>query len=185
MYIQFLQYLIIFLIFLKILELIKIKKNYIVSYLYTNEIAQRDENQSNLVNIIDPLIIWNDTLIYYPYIVTNEESMRPDLICFSIYNNFSYIDELLLINNILNPWSIKAGQTIYYIDEDSILILQRQYKNNEEKIIKNLVNPNKDTKKDPNRDSGTGLSPTIKPSGLKDVSIDFNDKTIKIIDRFK
>lgn len=156
-----------------------------MSFLYSNEVSQRDEKQENLVNIIDPVVIWKDTLTYYTYIVSNEEAMRPDLVCFSIYKNFSYIDELLLINNILNPWSIKGGQTIYYLDEDSILILQLQSKNDNQKIVQTLVNPNKDTKKDPNRDNGTGLSPTIKPSGLKDVSVDFNDKTIKIIDRFK
>lgn len=156
-----------------------------MSYLYTNEIAKRDKKQGNLVDIVNPVVIWNDTLTYYPYVVSREESMRPDLICFNIYSNFGYIDELLTWNNILNPWSIQEGQLIYYLDEDSIKTLQLDAKTDQEQVVNSLVNPNKDTKKDPNRDGGTGLTPTIKPAGLKDVSVDFNNKTIKIMDRFK
>lgn len=156
-----------------------------MNYLYTNEIVQRDQLQGNLFDIIDPIVIWNDSLNYFPYVVSQEESMRIDLICFNIYNNFNYIDELLTLNNILNPWSIQAGQTIYFIEEDSIQVLQLQTKADDQKIVRELVNPNKDTQKDPNRDTGTGLPPTIKPAGLKDVSVDYNNKTIKIMDRFK
>jgi hypothetical protein len=156
-----------------------------MSYLYTHETAKRDKKQRNLVNIISPLIIWNDSFNYYSYIVSQEESMRPDLICFNIYGNFSYIDELLIWNNIINPWSIKEGQKIYFLEEDSIAALQLQAKADDDEIVKSLVNFNKDTEKDPNRDDGTGLTPTIKPSGLKDVMVDYNNKTIKIMDRFK
>jgi hypothetical protein len=156
-----------------------------MSYLYTNEISQRDKKQGDLIDIIDPVVIWNDTLNYLPYIVSTEEAMRPDLICFNIYNNFNYIDELLTWNNILNPWSIKEGQIIWFLDEDSIASIQLLAKNDEEEIVRSLVNPNKDTKKDPNRENGTGLPPTIKPAGIKDVTVDFNNKKIKILDRFK
>lgn len=156
-----------------------------MSYLYTNEIAKRDLKQGNLVDIIDPVIIWNDTLNYLPYLVSKEEAMRPDTICFNIYGNFNYIDELLTWNNILNPWSIKEGQIIYFLEEDDIVALQLQAKTDDQEIVKTLVNPNKDTQRDPNRDAGTGLPPTIKPAGLKDVTVDFNNKTIKIMDRFK
>lgn len=156
-----------------------------MSYLYTNETIQRDQKQNNLLDIIDPVVIWDDTLAYYPYTVSNEESMKPDLICFNIYGNFSYIDELLTLNNILNPWSIKAGQVIYFVDEDSLMALRLQAKADDQTVVASLVNPNKDTEKDPNRESGKGLPPTIKPAGVKDVSVDFNNKTIKIIDKFK
>lgn len=156
-----------------------------MSYLYTNENTTRDAKQNNLYNIIDPLVIWDDSLTYFPYIVTEEEAMRPSIICYNIYNNFLYVDELLAINNILDPWSIKAGQTIYYLDEDSMANLELQSKRDDQEVVVSLVNPNKDTKKDPSRDVGTGLPPTIKPAGLKDVTVDTNNKTIKIIDRLK
>ncbi len=156
-----------------------------MSYLYTNEIAARDLKQGNLVDIIDPVVIWDDTLNYLPYVVSREEAMRPDLICFNIYGNFNYIDEMLTWNNILLPWSVKEGQIIYFLEEDDITALQLQAKADEQEIVTQLVNPSKDTKKDPNRDTGTGLPPTIKPAGLKEVEVDFNNKTIKIMDRFK
>ena len=156
-----------------------------MSYIYTNENAKRDSNQSNLFNIVDPLVIWRDDIVYYPYFVSKEEEMNPSMICFNIYNKFDYIDELLTWNNILNPWSIREGQLIYYIEEDSIESLKVDTNQEKDTIVQSLVNPSKDTKKDPNRDSGTGLPPTIKPTGLKDVNVDYNNKTIKIIDRFK
>lgn len=158
-----------------------------MSYLYTNENTKRNQKMNNLLDLINPIVVWDDTLIYYPYIVKKEESMRIDLICFSIYNHFNYIDELLTINNILNPWSINEGQIIYYIEEDDMSAIKRTYGSlsNDDQIAESLVNPNKDTKKDPNRDAGTGLPASIKPAGIKDVSIDFNDKKIKIIDKFK
>lgn len=156
-----------------------------MSYLYTNENVARDTVQGNLYDIIDPLVIWDDTLIYYPYVVPQEEGMRIDQVCYDIYGHFNYVDELLTMNDIIDPWSIQAGQVIYYLDEDSLSNLQLQAKKDQQAVVVSLVNPNKDTKKDPNRDLGTGLPPTIKPAGLKDVTVDTNNKTIKIMDRFK
>lgn len=156
-----------------------------MSYLYTNETVQRDLTMGNLYDIVDPVLIWNDTLRYYPYMVQREEAMRIDLVCYSIYGNFNYIDELLTINHIMNPWSIKEGDIILFADEDDINTLQLQTKTDDQRIIRSLINPNKDTKKDPNRDEGTGLTPTIKPTNLKDVDVDFDNKKIRIIDRLK
>lgn len=154
-----------------------------MSYLYTLETVKRDKVNNNLYNIVDPVLGQDDTLNYYPYVVGQEEGMRIDLICFSIYGNFTYIDELLAINNIINPWSIKAGNIIYFLDEDDLISLRLAPKVDQTQILLDLVNPNKDTKKDPNRDTGTGLPPTIKPANLKEVDVDFNNKTIKIINK--
>jgi len=156
-----------------------------MSYLYTLQNVDREKKFNKLFDIINPVIKWDDSLTYYPYMVLKEEEMRPDMICFNIYNHFNYIDEILTWNNIINPWSIKEGQIIYYLEEDSVISLQLQKKKNSDEIVNELVNSNKDTKKDPNRESGTGLPPTIKPAGLKDVTVDFNNKTIKIMDKFK
>lgn len=156
-----------------------------MSYLYTLETAERNKNMDNLINIIDPLIYVDDTLNYYPYVVGEEESMRIDLICFNIYGNFAYIDELLTINNIINPWSIKSGDIIYFLNQDDLNVLRLSPKSDKQQIVNELVNPNKDTQVDPNRETGTGLPPTIKPSNLKEVEVDYNNKTIKIMDSFK
>jgi len=161
-----------------------------LSYLYTLEKAERNATQKNLTNIIDPIVGSDDSLSYYPYYVLDNEAMRIDMICYSIYGNFEYIDELLTINNILNPWSIRAGDIIYFLEEDDMASLRISRPANQADIVAKLVNPNKDTQKDPNRDSnsvtvGTGLPPSIKPNGLKDVNIDFDNKVIKIIDTLK
>jgi hypothetical protein len=156
-----------------------------MSYLYTNENAIRSKKQNNLIDIINPLVIWNDSIEYYAHVVSLEEEMRPDLICYNIYGNFEYIDEFLTWNNILNPWSIKQGQIVKYVNESDISILKLQATEDSSEVTKSLVNPSKDNKKDPNREQGTGLIPTIKPSGVKEVEVDFNNKKIKIMDSFK
>lgn len=156
-----------------------------MSYLYTLETAERKKEFNNLIDIIDPLLYINPTLNYYPYVVGNEEAMRIDLICFNIYGNFAYMDELLTINNIINPWSIKSGDVIYFLDQDDLNVIRMTPKADQQEIVNELVNPNKDTQIDPNRDEGTGLIPTIKPSNLKEVEVDYTNKTIKIIDSFK
>jgi hypothetical protein len=156
-----------------------------MSYLYTLETVQRDKIMNNLYDVIDPVIIWDDTIAYYPYVVQAEEAMRIDLICYSIYGNFNYIDELLTMNNILNPWSIKEGDIIKFCEEDALIGLQLLAKTDQQRVVTELVNPNKDTKKDPNRDEGTGLTPTIRPSNIKEVSINYDDKTMKIMDRLQ
>jgi len=111
--------------------------------------------------------------------------MRPDLICYNIYGNFEYVDEFLTWNNILNPWSVKQGQIVFYLNEDDILILRLKVSDDSQQTIESLINSNKDTKKDINRENGTGLTPTIKPAGLKEVNVDYNNKKIKIMDSFK
>lgn len=157
-----------------------------MSYLYTNQNTVRDAKQNNLYDLINPLVIRRDDLEYYSHYVTAEEEMRPDLICYNLYGRFDYVDEFLTWNNILNPWSIKQGQLVYYLNEDDIASFQfksSDYKKND--VAETLVNPNKDSKKDPNREQGTGLTPTIKPSGIKEVEVDYTSKKIKIMNSFK
>ena len=156
-----------------------------MSYFYTLENSIRRNNQNNLVDLVTPLVIIDDTLYYFPHIVTEEEEMRVEKICNNIYGHTGYMDEILTLNNIINPWSIKAGSIIYYVDEDSMPLIQSKPKADQQSILNNLVNPNKDTKKDPNRETGENLPPTIKPSGLKAVDINFATKVVKIIDSLK
>jgi hypothetical protein len=160
-----------------------------MSYLYTLEKAQRNAVQNNLTDIVDPILGSDDTLSYYPYVVGQEEGMRIDQVCYNIYGNFNYIDEILTINNIINPWSIRGGDIIYFLDEGDLESLQLSPKIDQTAIINKLINPNKDTQKDPNRDpnsvtTGNGLPPTIKTKGSDDVTIDYVNKKIKIMDRF-
>jgi len=156
-----------------------------MSYIYTNENTIRTSTQKYLFDIINPLIIWDDRIERYAHVVTLEEEMRPDLICYNIYGNFEYVDEFLTWNNILNPWSVKQGQIVFYLNEDDILILRLKVSDDSQQTIESLINSNKDTKKDINRENGTGLTPTIKPAGLKEVNVDYNNKKIKIMDSFK
>ena len=106
--------------------------------------------------------------------------MRFDLVCKSIYGSNIYEEEMLVFNNILNPYSVKEGQVIKYISPQMIYYLHGfdPLKVNANKV---LVNKNKNTKIDPNRKANQGLPPTVKPNGLEQIQVDEINAVIRII----
>jgi hypothetical protein len=86
------------------------------------------------------------------------------------------------MNDIMNPWSIKIDDVIYYCNLDYMDALH-YIEDNKEDLIKKLVNLNKSTKVDLNR-TDSQLPPTIKPPGLKSMDVDKVQKKIKIINTF-
>ncbi len=56
---------------------------------------------------------------FIPHTVTDEEIIRPDLISHEHFNTSYYLDIILLINNIKNPFELKIGMMLKipkYID---------------------------------------------------------------------
>lgn len=64
-----------------------------------------DLTEENRVRLI------RDTKVYQ---VSRKDEMRIDLICNEIYGSFKYMHELLKINEIKNPFSIKSGDPIFH-----------------------------------------------------------------------
>lgn len=127
----------------------------------------------------------NDNNIFYNYFfVTNEYEGRLDLISKQLYGSTDYIEELMTINNIINPWSIKSGDIIYYANSstDYSIIYQNDEPINDQKDKILLMNKNKSTKKDINR---LGSPPVIKPDNLKQLDVNYIKKKITIINKFK
>ncbi len=125
----------------------------------------RDPKQNDLYNLIELTFDYtklNPNLLQ-PHIVLPEEEMRIDLICNSIYNSTDYTEFLLKLNFIDNPLNIKEGDLINFVD--SAIIDSFKLSNTNIATTRNiLLNTNKSTKKDTNRqdyiDSNYSLPPT-------------------------
>ena len=132
----------------------------------------RREKRGNLYNLFDPNLIWsNQNLAEYE--VKDEEFMRPDLLMSALYeesfSSIANLDVILYINDIDNPLSIRPGMIIYYPTSQDVLDLFRYemqtYDLSETNVKKQLVVPNKSTRKDPARkdylENGYSLPPTV------------------------
>jgi len=118
------------------------------------------------------------------FIVTEEFNGRIDLISKFLYGTTDYIEELMVLNNIINPYSIKSGDIIYVVessDEFKYLYDSDKQDNNQKDKILNM-NKSKSRTMDTNR---TNYPPTIKPDNLKQLNVNYKEKKITIINKFK
>ena len=118
----------------------------------------------------------------YKYIVQPGEECRIDKICISIYGSDDYIEELMYMNNTVNPFTIKAGDTVLFVDSKYITqmyITDNKAASDDKK--QQLVNTSKNNKLDPNHD----LPPTVKPSNSNQINIDYTQKIITINNTLK
>ena len=155
-------------------------------YTLENATIQIDSDGNPITNIITPLVITRDDITLYPHIITVTEEMRPDLITWSIYGKKGYIDEIMTLNNIVDVFSIRQGDVVWFCDESDIPKLQvAQGSKTNSEIINSLVDPNSERRIDFNRETGENLLPSIKPTNLKQVQVDSNNSTITIINKLK
>lgn len=110
-------------------------------------------------------------------VVQEGEEMRLDLVSKRLYGTTEYVEELMILNNILNPWSIKKQDSIVFLDYQSISLLQ-DLEIDEEITSEKSAKPNKNTRVDANRNKG--VIPTIKPINLKQLEVDKTSEKIKI-----
>ena len=83
----------------------------------------------------------------------------------------------MILNNIVNPWTVQFNDEILFLVSDNIDLLQqleKDYEITSEKSAK----PNKNTRIDSNRNKG--VIPTIKPLNLKQLEVDKDNEKIKI-----
>lgn len=146
----------------------------------SNNKIVRDIKQKNLFNLFQKNIIYNSDIKFDIYIVPREFEMRLDRISNYLYGTTDYIEELMVINNIINPYSIKEGQYIYFCDP---ALLNSLYTNDEMNtdIIekkKKLIESKKNNKK------SNFTSPTIKPDNLNQIKIS-KDNRVQFINSFE
>ena len=114
----------------------------------------------------------------YNYQVQPGEEMRMDLVSESIYGSNNYIDILMHINNIDNPLNIKEGVFLKYPSSKDVEL----YRITEEKpstVQNKIINANKSTRKDSNRDKyikqGYSLPPVVLEKPTDPVRIEGNN----------
>lgn len=86
------------------------------------------------------------------FLVTDETSMRIDLISKKMYGNMDFIEKILKFNDICNPLAINAGDLLVVFDPISINRNMRDVNNLKEKIMdirKQYISPEKGSKVDP------------------------------------
>jgi hypothetical protein len=138
---------------------------------------KRTEDSENLYDIFKNTCVYDKNITLFKYIVNREYEMRLDLICQYLYGHTEFIEELMVINNIYNPFSIKEGDTIYYFDTEDLNLLHAnevQTENAFEKMAKFQ------TKKP---DGTPNLSPTMKPPGMSQVINDKKSGKIRILNK--
>jgi hypothetical protein len=155
-------------------------------YTLENSNIQIDREGNPITNIITPIVVTSDDLVLYPYPVSRAEEMRPDMILNGMYGNTENLDEIMTLNNIVDSWSIREGDILWYPDPSDLDKIRREpVTQTEEEIINQLVDPNSERKVDFNRETGENTIPTVKPTTMQQISVDTTNNTIKIINRLK
>jgi hypothetical protein len=109
----------------------------------------RDENQDNLYDMFAPTFMDKGNYQFEEHIVTRDEEMRIDLVCFNIYGDVDQVPFLMNFNKITNPLNIKENDIIRWCNKD---VLQEFRQSPEaEAVIQKISGVNKSTRKDPNR----------------------------------
>lgn len=140
-------------------------------------ILERDPNQEDLYDLSQ--VTYKEISGYplYAHVVESYEEMRIDLISEKCYQSTEYIDFLLSFNDIDNPLNIKEGDIINYIDS-SYVDLFRVVSQKPKVLRKQLLNPNKQTRKDTNRqayiEEDFSLPPTLLETPVESVQIKGN-----------
>lgn len=153
--------------------------------IYDIDILEKDPQQEDLYDLTQPTYIQLGGFSVYYYIVEQTEEMRIDLVCNKLYNSTDYVDFLLSFNDIDNPLNIKSGDLILYVDELSI----EEFRIVPEKpkvLQKLLLNANKQTKKDNNRqayvEDNFSLPPTILETPIESVQVKGDQIVIGVTD---
>ncbi len=118
------------------------------------------------------------------FTVTEEFKGRLDLVCRFLHGSTDYMEEIMTINHIINPYSLKQGVNIKYFSDTNNyqLLYQSDPDDNNKKNEILLMNKDKQSKKDANR---IGSPPTIRPDNLKQIDVNHSKKKITIMNKFK
>lgn len=145
--------------------------------------------KDKLYNIFQKNIQYSTEIQLFTYLVPREYEMRLDLISKRIYGSSNYVEELMVINNIINPYSVKENQEIYYCDRNSLnaLYVKDDLEDTDdirEKIIKASQSNNKSSN-NKNNETQNKIPTTLKPKNIKQVTIDTKNRKIRIMNSFK
>lgn len=158
----------------------------ILSFDDTNNFTiKRDPNQGNLFNLFQKNIMVIPNIPLNIYVVPREYEMRMDRISNHIYGSPNYVEELMVLNDIINPYSVQEGQYIYFCDQSNLQYLYTtdDLLNNKEIARQQLISSSQNNKNIQNTND-KNLPLTIKPSNLNQVTVSA-DNTVQIINSFE
>jgi len=151
-----------------------------------NNRIKRDPKQENLFDLFQKNTMNAQNLDLSVFIVPREFEMRLDRISDYIYGSTDYVEELMLLNDIISPYSVKEGQFIYFCDIDSLSYLYTKDEmmvttETNRQVLINSSQPNRDRL---NLSNDQNLPPTIKPSNLQQIKVG-KDNSVQIINSFE
>lgn len=151
-----------------------------------NTSIKRDSTQDNLFDLFQKNIVNIKNIPMSIYIVPREYEMRLDRISEHIYGTTDYIEELMVINDIINPYSIKEGQYIYFCDSSNFnnLYTTDDMTSDKNTNRQTLINSSQPNRNKTNLSGDQNLPLTIKPSTLKQVKVN-KDNLIQIMNSFE
>lgn len=134
-------------------------------------------------NLFKKSVVNRQNLTFRTTVVNEEFKGRADLLCSHIHGSTKYIEEFLVLNNIINPYSIKPGMTVKYLNNPNDYYLLHDSDPEETNVKDEILqmNKNKYFRRDSNR---IGSPPTIKPDSLKQLDINYSKKKITILNKF-
>jgi hypothetical protein len=152
----------------------------------SNTRISRDPNQDGLFNLFQKNIINSNNVNLKGFVVPREYEMRLDKISNHIYGTPDYMEELMVLNDIISPYSVKEGQLIYFCSVNSLpnLYTKDEMLENKEAKRQRLITSSQPNR---NKEKVTGnqnLPPTIKPSNLDQIKVS-KDNKVQIINTFQ
>ena len=158
----------------------------ITSFDTTGNNILRDPKQDYLFDLFQKNIVFTRNIVLIPYIVPREFEMRLDRISNYIFSSPDYVEELMVINDIINPYSVKEGQVLYYCTVDSVTYLytKDELLNNNEEQRQSLINSSQPNRQKQKLNSNQNLPVTVKSSNLQQIKVT-NDNKVQIINSFQ
>ena len=158
----------------------------ITSFDTTGNNILRDPKQDYLFDLFQKNIVFTRNIVLIPYIVPREFEMRLDRISNYIFSSPDYVEELMVINDIINPYSVKEGQVLYYctVDSTPYLYTKDELLNNNEEQRQSLINSSQPNRQKQKLNSNQNLPVTVKSSNLQQIKVT-NDNKVQIINSFQ
>ena len=107
---------------------------------YSLENIKRDKNQDSLYDIFSKTVV-DQKINRLQNTVIDGEDGRLDKVSLRLYGSTNYVEELMIINNIINPFSIKVGDVIFYVETKNVEYLRQIEKSKEvsEKVFNKIT----------------------------------------------
>jgi hypothetical protein len=150
----------------------------------TNKI-KRDPLQDNLFNLFQKNIV-RANIPLNAYLVPREFEMRLDKISNFLYGSPNYVEELMILNDIISPYSVQEGQLIYFCQERYIGNLYVKDDMSDDNKVKrsNLLKTSQSNRDKKKLTDDQNLPPNIKPSNLQQIKVS-KDNKVQLINSFQ